>query len=213
VHRLPMIDDLNSVKTKKPGERAYHHGALRSALLAAAEALIEERGLDRFSLRETARRAGVSPAAPAHHFGDARGLLTAIATEGFRELSDALEEADAGEDRQARIMAQGRAYVRFALARPARFTLMWRKAILDVDNPEHVEAGWRAFQILDRAVRGENAQRSGPRDPALAPSIAAWSIVHGFALLALDGAFGSDEGAPELAARALLPLVLNHLAV
>ena len=124
-----------------------------------------------------------------------------------------LRKADVGEDRHARIMAQGRAYVRFALARPARFTLMWRKAILDVDDPAHVEAGWRAFQILDRAVRGENAERSGPRDPALAPSIACWSMVHGFALLALDGAFGSDEGAPELAAEALLPQVLTHLAI
>ena len=69
-----MTDDLNSVKTPLSENATYHHGALRTALLAAAEALIEERGLDRFSLRETARRAGVSPAAPAHHFGDARGL-------------------------------------------------------------------------------------------------------------------------------------------
>jgi len=208
-----MTDDLNSVKTAIPEQRAYHHGALRATLLEAAEALIEERGLDRFSLRETARRAGVSPAAPAHHFGDARGLLTAIATEGFQEFSDALEQADVGGDRHARIMAQGHAYVRFALARPARFTLMWRKAILDTDDPAYVEAGDRAFLILDRAVRGDNAERSGPRDPALAPSIACWSIVHGFALLALDGVFGADEGAPELAAKALLPKVLSHLAV
>ncbi|HMI40501.1 MAG TPA: TetR/AcrR family transcriptional regulator [Sphingomicrobium sp.] len=208
-----MTDDLDSVKTTLPEGRAYHHGSLRSTLLSAAEALIEERGLDRFSLRETARRAGVSPAAPAHHFGDARGLLTAIATEGFQALGDALEAADVGEDRHARVISQGRAYVRFALACPARFTLMWRKAILDVDDPAHAEAGRRAFQILDRAVRGEGAERSGPRDPALAPSIACWSIVHGFALLALDGAFGSDEDAPELAAESLLPLVLGHLAV
>ena len=208
-----MTNDLDSVKTALTGQRAYHHGALRATLLEAAEALIEERGLDRFSLRETARRAGVSPAAPAHHFRDARGLLTAIATEGFRELSEALEEGNVGDDRHARIMGQGRAYVRFALARPARFALMWRKAILDVDDPAHVEAGDRAFQILDRAVRGENAGRSGPHDPALAPSIACWSMVHGFALLALDGAFGSDEGAPELAAELLLPSVLGHLAV
>jgi AcrR family transcriptional regulator len=213
VHRLHMNDDLNSVKTGESEQRTYHHGALRSALLAAAEALLEERGIDRFSLRETARRAGVSPAAPAHHFGDARGLLTAIATEGFKALGDALEAADVGEDRRARIMSQGRAYVRFALDRPARFTLMWRRAILDVDDPAHVEAGQRAFEILDHAVRGEGATRSGPRDPALAPSIAAWSIVHGFALLALDGVFGTDENAPELAAETLLPLVLGHLAI
>jgi len=208
-----MDDDLDSVKTVSPKERGYHHGALRSALLSAAEELIEERGVDCFSLRETARSAGVSPAAPAHHFGDKRGLLTAIATEGFRDLGDALEAADTGAIEESRLYSQGLAYVRFALARPARFKLMWRKAILDVDNPAYVEVGERAFRILDRAARGENAGREGPRDPALAPSIAVWSVVHGFALLALDGAFGSDEGATEMAAASLLPLVLKHVAV
>ena len=205
-----MNDDLNSVKTARDG---YHHGALRSTLLEAAEALIEERGLDRFSLRETARRAGVSPAAPAHHFGDVRGLLTAIATEGFIALGDALQAADFGNDRDARINAQGLAYVRFALQRPARFTLMWRKAILDVGDPGHSAAGGRAFQILDRAVRGEEAGLRGPSDLALAPSIACWSLVHGFALLALDGVFGAENDAPERAAETLLPLVLRHLDV
>ena len=77
-----MKPNVNSVKTGRRS-RGYHHGALREALLEAAEALIGERGLDGFSLREAARRVGVSPAAPQHHFGDARGLLTAIATAGF----------------------------------------------------------------------------------------------------------------------------------
>ena len=84
-----MTEELNSVKTETP-ERPYHHGALRAALIEAAEAVIAERGVDGFSLRETARRAGVSPAAPAHHFGDARGLLTALAAEAFRRFGDAL---------------------------------------------------------------------------------------------------------------------------
>ena len=98
--------------------------------------MIAERGLDRFSLRETARRAGVSPAAPAHHFKDVRGLLTAIAAQAFADLADALEAATdaAGPEREARIKAQGMAYVAFALDRPARFDLMWRKALLDNDD-------------------------------------------------------------------------------
>ncbi|HEY0324700.1 MAG TPA: TetR family transcriptional regulator, partial [Allosphingosinicella sp.] len=108
-----MTDDLNSVKTD---QRGYHHGALRPALLKAAESVLSDRGVDGFSLRETARRAGVSPAAPAHHFGDTKGLLTALATEAFRQFGDALEAADVGNDRTARIRSQGRAYVRFALA-------------------------------------------------------------------------------------------------
>jgi AcrR family transcriptional regulator len=202
-----MTHDLNSVKT-------YHHGDLRAALIVAAEGLIAERGLDRFSLRETARRAGVSAAAPAHHFGDARGLLTAVAAKTFWAFGDALEAADrSGRDRVKRIRAQGAAYVRFALAERARFDLIWRKTLIDGDDPDYAAAGRRAFAIIDSAIRGTEAGSSDHGDVALAPSIASWSMVHGFARLALDGAFGTDAGAPERAAEALLPLVLDHLAV
>jgi AcrR family transcriptional regulator len=202
-----MSNDLNSVKT-------YHHGDLRTALIAAAESVIAERGVDRFSLSESARRAGVSAAAPAHHFGDARGLLTAVAARSFRAFADALEAADRSEvGRLERIRAQGAAYVRFALAERAKFDLIWRYALIDRDDPDYAAAGQRAFGILDRAVRGPNAGPSEPGDLAPAPSIAAWSMVHGFARLALDGAFGVEAGAPERAADALLPLVLDHLAV
>ena len=210
-----MADDLNSVKSVAPESRSYHHGALRPALIAAAEAVIAERGLDRFSLRETARRAGVSPAAPAHHFKDVRGLLTAIAADAFADLATALEAADAaaGSDRAARIKAQGMAYVAFALDRPARFDLMWRKALLDNEDPQLSEAGNRAWELLDRAARGPGAPHSGPLDPRLAPSTAAWSIVHGFARLAIDGAFGSEPDAAKQAAQIILPLVLDRLQV
>lgn len=208
-----MTDDLNSVKSEPPDSRAYHHGALRPALIAAAEAVIAERGLDRFSLRETARRAGVSPAAPAHHFRDARGLLTAIAAQAFADLADTLEAADAsaGADREARLKAQGRAYVAFALDRPARFDLMWRKPLLDNDDPLLSVAGDRAFDVLDGVARGGAAPSTGSTDPALAPSIAAWSLVHGFARLAIDGAFGADADSAERTAQSLLPLILDRL--
>jgi AcrR family transcriptional regulator len=209
-----MADDLNSVKTGAAGERAYHHGDLRAALIAAAESVIAERGIDGFSLRETARRAGVSPAAPAHHFRDARGLLTAVATEAFRRFGDALEAADSGADRAARIRAQGLAYVRFALAERARFDLIWRYALIDREDPDYQAAGHRAFAILDRAARGEDAPAGeNPNDTVYAASIAAWSTVHGFARLALDGAFGMEPGAAEQAVDALLPAVLAHLKV
>src|ERR1700753_488580 len=106
---------------RKPAGRAkaakpYHHGNLREKLVAATEALILERGVDGFSLREVARRAGVSPAAPSHHFGDARGLLSEVAALGFRDFGDALAEADAraGDDPVKRLDEQGKAYVAFA---------------------------------------------------------------------------------------------------
>jgi AcrR family transcriptional regulator len=208
-----MSDDLNSVKTRK----AYHHGQLRESLLAAAEEVIAERGVDAFSLRETARRAGVSPAAPAHHFGDARGLLTALATVAFERFGDALASAESAAalgGRQARMQAQGRAYVRFALKERAKFDLMWRYALINREDPAYAAAARRGFWLLDQAVRGPDAPPfQSPTDPVLAPSIACWAIVHGFARLALDGAFGTDEEAPDRAAEALLPAVLQHLRV
>lgn len=206
-----MNDDLNSVNIKSPG-RGYHHGALRAALLEAAEAVLAERGVDGFSLRETARRAGVSPAAPGHHFKDARGLLTALATVAFRDFGDALAAASVGPDRDARIRGQGLAYVRFALANRAKFDLMWRKALIDGSDPEFTAAGDRAFRILDEAVRG-GVSKSADWDGDMAPSIAAWSIVHGFARLAIDGVFGTEPGAAERAADAMLPRILDHLRV
>lgn len=210
-----MTNDLNSVKSEQPESRAYHHGALRPALIEAAEAVIAERGLDRFSLRETARRAGVSAAAPAHHFGDARGLLTAIATQAFADLADALEAANeaAGDNREARIRAQGCAYVAFALDRPARFDLMWRKALIDNEDQQLMAAGDRAFVALDRVIRGEDAIQCETTDPALAPTLAAWALVHGFARLAIDGEFGSESDAADKAAQLFLPLIINHLRV
>lgn len=208
-----MDDNLNSVKMGGGEGRSYHHGSLRGALLKAAEDVIAERGVDGFSLRETARRAGVSPAAPGHHFKDARGLLTALATEAFRAFGDALEAADAQGTRDARIRAQGLAYVRFALANHARFELMWRHGLLDQTDPDYTAAGARAFAILDTAVRGEGAERTGSADPALAPSIAAWSLVHGFAKLAIDGAFGPEPEAAQRAFEQLLPRVLDSLRV
>lgn len=204
-----MKDNVNSVKMEG---RAYHHGALRKALIDAAETIIDERGVEGFSLREAARRAGVSPAAPGHHFGDARGLLTAVATRAFRDFGDTLEAGSTGGDRRARIRGQGMAYVRFALANRARFELMWRKALLDREDPDYCAAGDRAFDILDRAARGEGAGE-GPDLTVLAPSIAAWSMVHGFVELALSGAFGSGPAELEAAIEGLLPRVLDHLVV
>ncbi|HEX8571633.1 MAG TPA: TetR/AcrR family transcriptional regulator [Allosphingosinicella sp.] len=204
-----MADDLNSVKS----ERAYHHGALRPALIAAAEAVLEERGADGFSLREAARRAGVSPAAPAHHFGDASGLLTAVAASAFVDLGDALAGASAEGDRAGRIRAQGMAYVRFALANRARFDLMWRAGLLKRDDPDYSAAAKRAFLLLQTAVQGHGSGAEEPGGPGTAASIACWSLVHGFARLAIDGEFGTGPGEAEAAVEALLPAVLDHLAV
>jgi AcrR family transcriptional regulator len=206
-----MVINQNSVKTGLP--RSYHHGALRPALIAAAEAVLAETGVDRFSLRETARRAGVSASAPAHHFGDARGLLTALAAAAFVELGDALESASRTLQGAQAVRAMGVAYVGFALGQRASFDLMWRESLLDCSNAEYAAAARRAFSLLDRAVRGEAGGTCAPTDPAAAPAVAAWAMVHGFARLALDGTFGLDNAAPQHAADMLLPAVLDHLEV
>jgi AcrR family transcriptional regulator len=101
LYRWQIVDNLNTVKlnlntVKMPSDpKPYHHGDLRQALIDATEQILTERGMEGFSMREAARRAGVSPAAPAHHFGDARGLLTAVAIGAFLDLQHALRAANA----------------------------------------------------------------------------------------------------------------------
>lgn len=197
---------------------SYHHGDLRHELVRLAEEIILERGVDGFTLREAARRAGVSPAAPAHHFGDAKGLLTEVALAGFRDLGAALAAADraGGSDPLQRLREQAVAYVGFAMRHPARFQLMFRQDKHDSTNPEFRSAGQQAYGVLEDAVR---AAKQIPPGGALTPEahglvLAYWSIVHGFAHLALGGqlppaAGGStpDEGVMKV----LLPQMLQHL--
>jgi AcrR family transcriptional regulator len=205
-----MKTNLSSVKI----EGSYHHGDLRVALMKAAEDLLTEKGVEGFSLRETARRAGVSPAAPKHHFRDMRALFTAIATVAFDDLANGLEEAsgECAQDRLVSIRRQGAAYVQFALKQPARFDLMWRIALLDTEDADYRRASERAFSALDRLVRGEDAVLIQKGDAAVAPTIACWSLVHGFARLALDGAFGRDPRERDRSISALLPAVLERLS-
>jgi AcrR family transcriptional regulator len=212
---------MNSVKIaargKRPAKRAYHHGDLRQALIAATEQLVVERGVDGFTLREAARRAGVSPAAPAHHFKDMRGLLTAVAKLGFRDFADALEAADRrGADPQHRLREQGAAYVAFALQYPGRFLLMFRHDKHDKDDPEFSATAKRAYRILEDAVRDGTGTPPGAILGAEGQGLllAMWSIVHGFAHLALGGELGI---APEtkrgrtLILETLLPAMMQHL--
>jgi AcrR family transcriptional regulator len=150
----------------------YHHGDLRAAVLSAAGKLIEKEGLAGLSIREAARRAGVSHNAPYRHFPDRDALLAALATEGFSELEKFLE------GRTGRAM--GEAYVRFALVHPQRFRLMFGGQ-LDLDRyPElHAQAG-ATHARLTAAFAGLGAE-------AKFAAAAAWSLVHGLAHLILDG--------------------------
>lgn len=185
-----------------PAPRArYHHGALQEALIAAADAILVERGVEGFSLREAARRAGVSPAAPAHHFRSAAGLLTELAIRGFRDLTRALlsEPAPPGADAVARLHAMGIGYVRYALTHPGRFQLMYRKDLLEPDHAALHESAQEAKRALEGVIRDcFGLAPEGPLHPAGQAALAgAWSIAHGFALLALGGSFGPIAGQEE----------------
>jgi len=133
---------------------AYHHGDLPNALRRAAVEVIDERGLGSFSLREVARRAGVSHTAPAHHFGDMRGLLTSVATEGFDALFEATEHAAAGiEDPVERLAAIGEAYVALARSNHAHCEVMFRMDVVDPDDATLQAAGMRSYGVLEDTVR------------------------------------------------------------
>src|SRR5215210_4998147 len=146
-----MKAHLNIVKKSQGKEGPYHHGALRDALIKASAKLIEERGVAEFSLREAARRAGVSASAPAHHFGGVRGLLTAVAAATFERVGETLEEAEQslqGESAEIRFRGQARAYLRFALNERALFSLMWRTDLIDRASPGYSAAIRRSTGVL-----------------------------------------------------------------
>jgi AcrR family transcriptional regulator len=163
----------------------YHHGDLKDAILAKAAGLVAERGADGVSLRELARNAGVSHAAPAHHFTDRRGLFTALAAQGWRLLADAL--ADARPD----FVAAALAYVRFALDHPGHYAVMFDRSLVNPDDTDLKAAQNAAGVELAHGV-GTLKDPRAKADPQSA-ALAAWSLVHGFAMLRLNAAIDTDD--------------------
>jgi AcrR family transcriptional regulator len=162
----------------------YHHGDLKATILGEAAVLVAERGAAALSLRELARAAGVSHAAPAHHFTDRRGLFTALATEGFRMLADAL--AGARPD----FLDAALAYVRFAIDHPGHYAVMFDKSLYDAADQGLVVAETAAGAELAAGVRTLDDPRAN--DDPQAAALAAWSLVHGFSLLWLNKAIDND---------------------
>lgn len=171
-------------------KRAYHHGDLRRALLDQALALAEERGPGALTLREAARRAGVTEAAPYRHFRSKEALVVALAEEGFDALLQRVRRAllRAPGSSAARLSALGVAYLRFALERPAHFRVMFGRDLAKSHGFRGVGGLAQAcFDVLMGEV--SRAQRSGDvagRDPRPA-ALALWSALHGLASLQADG--------------------------
>ena len=180
----------------------YHHGDLRRALLDAAAAAIAEDGPAALSLRDLARRAGVSHAAPTHHFGDKKGLLTALATEGYDGLSQALQDARA---QTGSFLEMGVAYVRYATTHRAHFEVMWRPDLYHADDAALAAARDRSGEALTSGLADLPDGQPGP--DLEEAGLAAWSLAHGFATLWLSGALPNLPELPDEAARA----VLRHL--
>jgi AcrR family transcriptional regulator len=159
--------------------RPYHHGRLREAVIAAAVAEVEAVGAERVSMREIARRAGVSHAAPAHHFGDREGVFTAIAIEGFQLASETIGPAATG---RYGFLDGGAAYVAFALTHPGHFEVMFRPVLYRADDPALVAAREEAFDVLYRSARALVAATTPDADSS-GVALAGWSLSHGFATL------------------------------
>jgi AcrR family transcriptional regulator len=186
--------------------RPYHHGDLRAALLAAAEAELAERGMEGFSLRSVAKRAGVSHAAPAHHFGDVQGLLTALAAEGFRQFlaAQAAREAVAENDPASQLVAAGQGYVDFAIARPALFRLLWQSERPDFTDADLGQASLAAYQHLVDQVMATGGRST-------ADEAAAWAVAHGLADLLAAGRLKSVGSLPAAARDAMVAGIIRRV--
>jgi AcrR family transcriptional regulator len=178
-------------------KQAYHHGDLRQSLIDAAIALISEEGISDLSLRQVARRVGVSHNAPYRHFEDKEALLAAVAEYGFRSLQRAMETA--GEtvppDSTNGLAAIGIAYVQFALANPAYYRLMFGEYRCDFSQYSGLaEAAEQSFMVLVNTIQvGQRAgvlRAANPLDMARV----AWSLVHGQSMLALDNKLQVSQG-------------------
>lgn len=182
-------------------EKPYHHGDLRAALLAAAEAELAEKGVEGFSLRSVAKRAGVSHAAPAHHFGDAGGLLTALAAEGFRRFQATLDAREEGaRDPHEKAIRAGLGYLDFAMSRPALFRLIFSSAKPDYASAELIAAAGVAYDHLVGLVQ---ALGGGEADV-----IALWAASHGIADLATGHKLRTLQGKSPAEREALIRAVL-----
>ena len=167
----------------------YHHGNLRAALIKAALDLINEKGGGFFTIREVARKAGVSHTAPYRHFKDKEALLAAVAKEGFELMVQEMKKRMAGFGDQPvlKFQASGMAYMEFALAHPAYFRVMFGSKRLEKSrDPELKQAAAASFALLLESIR--ECQEKGDIRPgnAMEMALAAWSMVHGFAMLFIN---------------------------
>jgi AcrR family transcriptional regulator len=188
----------------------YHHGDLRHSLIQAGLQVLAEQGVDALTLREVARRAKVSQAAPYHHFADKADLISAIAQHGFEDFAEALRAGaeTMGDGALQRLTGMGLAYVQFAVANPELFRLLFRPELRggtrDEPAAEAMErAGSAAYQVFLDAVTAavtDGSVQGSVEDVA----VAALSIVHGLSTLLVDGPIDLRQRPPDTLARVVI---------
>ena len=203
-------------KTSSQPKPHYHHGDLRRALIDASLALISEEGFNALSLREVARRAGVTHAAPYRHFADKEALLAAVAEEGFRSMAAQMRERMAQQSHPAeRLIACGVAYVLFAVQHPSHFRVMFGPHFVDHSKHEGLGIeGSKAFALLVQCLT-EGQQAGVLREgDTLEMALGAWSLVHGLSSLLVDGVLeqpGRPAADPQALAVAQTRMLLDGL--
>jgi len=197
--------------------KPYHHGDLRNAHMADAERLLEAEGMPGLTLRAVARGVGVTHAAPANHFGDLTGLLSELAADGFNRFAAALVAgaAASGADPSARARGMGAAYVAFADAHRGLFTLMFRSERLDPKRPALKAAIMKSRQALASLLAERPRAARLSRVAAAARATALWSLVHGYAMLLIDGRLrGTLASLPQdMAPEAFFQMVLESVTL
>lgn len=190
---MTICDNLGNVKMTRAQTDTYHHGDLRRALIDEAGKTLEKAGVDAISFRGLARALGVSHAAPGHHFADRNELLSELAADGYSGLADALESAMDGQAPDTWLERTGAAYVRFALANPERYRMMFASRLMTEDCPDRLRVeSSRAYLLLLQAAYG-GVPDIDPADYRLQTAeLRAWSLVHGAVMLWLDGQLGPD---------------------
>lgn len=202
------------MRNQPHADRPYHHGDLKNALIQAGLEVLAARGMTALNLREVARRAGVSHAAPYRHFANKEALLAAIAEDGFHQLNEAMSVAvkTAGQSAEEHFFAIGRAYVYFALAHPDSFRLMFSHIVGDRSGyPSLYRSAKVSFQALFGVLvigQASGAFVEGDLMP-LAESV--WSMVHGLATLLVENQIGPGTNEQEIGPQALEDLVQFYL--
>ncbi len=195
--------------------RASGKDDVRAGILRASLELMNEGGLGALSMREVARRAGVSHQAPYHYFQDREAILAELAGEGFEQLYDYMVSAiGLARDRASKNRAMGEAYVRFALNNPEVFRLMFRCEMVDLSRyPDAKAKADRCFNVPVE-VLGASGTSADKSNPDLTPVIATWSMAHGLATLLLEGKLGQSLGETndqrEIAANRVIAFFSEH---